>query len=333
MRRLRGAACAALAVWLCVCAGCGNKLPEDATTDFPTESASETAARSPLPDDISLSQIHTTDADCEPSTDDALTQTETVPSETAHVHAYASEVVAPTCTKGGYTVKTCACGNTIRTDETEPLGHAFDKPIILRASTCTVNGEQKNVCTRCGYSETVLSPRAPHDFTAWVITQNATESLKGEETCRCKVCGYTLTRLIPEKSAAVYTEAEEALAMLDLINASRKQAGVRPLAFDYARYVCAEVRAREATESFSHTRPNGEDFSTVVREQGCAAPDAWAENLQYSTNRENTIERAHEVLMASEEHRENILDPKYATVAICVLRCDKGTYIAQLFFS
>ena len=327
MRQARTAACIALAVWLCLCAGCGKAMHIDGTTET-VETSSGVAAVSP-------SLLGSTEPESiteEPSTD-TFSTTDEETTETKHTHIYTSEVIEPTCTKGGYTIRTCTCGDTMRTDETEALGHAFGKPVVLKASTCTANGTQKNVCTRCGYSETVPSPRAPHDFTAWVVTQQSTENLKGEESCRCKVCGYTITREIPERSAEVYTEAQEALEMLDLINEARKQAGVRPLAFDYERYVCAEVRAKESVNSFSHTRPNGEDFITVVKEQGCTVPDAWAENLQYSTNPQNPVQRAHDMLMASEEHKENILNPRYATVAIYVLRFDGGTYIAQLFFA
>ena len=51
-----------------------------------------------------------------------------------HVHSYTDNVKNPTCTEGGYTVHTCACGEQYTDSYTSALGHNY------------VNG----VCTRCG---------------------------------------------------------------------------------------------------------------------------------------------------------------------------------------
>ncbi|MBQ7800862.1 MAG: hypothetical protein IJ375_00895 [Oscillospiraceae bacterium] len=51
-----------------------------------------------------------------------------------HEHVYESVVTAPTCTEGGYTTYTCACGDSYTGDETEALGHTFVD------GTCTVCG-------------------------------------------------------------------------------------------------------------------------------------------------------------------------------------------------
>ena len=59
--------------------------------------------------------------------------------EPAHTHSYTAVVTPPTCTEGGYTTYTCACGDSYVADETPALGHNF------------VDG----VCTRCGERETV----------------------------------------------------------------------------------------------------------------------------------------------------------------------------------
>ncbi len=53
--------------------------------------------------------------------------------EDVHVHNYVADVTAPTCTEGGYTVYTCACGSRYVADEVPALGHDF------------VNGK----CSRC----------------------------------------------------------------------------------------------------------------------------------------------------------------------------------------
>ncbi|MGM9523402.1 MAG: leucine-rich repeat protein [Faecousia sp.] len=54
-----------------------------------------------------------------------------------HEHSYQTSVVSPTCTQGGYTLHSCACGDSYRDCYVDALGHNF------------VNG----ICTRCGIKE------------------------------------------------------------------------------------------------------------------------------------------------------------------------------------
>ena len=51
-----------------------------------------------------------------------------------HTHSYTAVVTAPTCTEGGYTTYTCACGDSYVNDHIDALGHNY----------------KKGVCTRCG---------------------------------------------------------------------------------------------------------------------------------------------------------------------------------------
>ena len=72
----------------------------------------------------------------------------------AHEHSYEAVITAPTCTEGGYTTYTCACGDTYVADETKALGHN-DGPIVVeneKPSTCTEGGYYDAVCycTVCG---------------------------------------------------------------------------------------------------------------------------------------------------------------------------------------
>ena len=74
-------------------------------------------------------------------------------------HDYISVVTNPTCTEGGYTTYTCACGDSYVGDETPALGHDF------------VDG----ICTRCGdpdpnYVEPVVNPFTDVPGGAWYET-------------------------------------------------------------------------------------------------------------------------------------------------------------------
>ena len=52
---------------------------------------------------------------------------------------------------------------------------------------------------------------------------------------------------------------------LELVNEERQKQGVGKLTVNNALYKGARVRAMECTEVFSHTRPNGESFYTVLK--------------------------------------------------------------------
>lgn len=54
-----------------------------------------------------------------------MSRTEEVLPKLTHTHVWTDEVVAPTCTEKGYTVHTCACGETYTDSETDALGHDF----------------------------------------------------------------------------------------------------------------------------------------------------------------------------------------------------------------
>lgn len=71
--------------------------------------------------------------------------------EKALGHDYKSEVTAPTCTEMGYTTNTCArCGDTTKTDYTEPAGHKPGDWIIDKEPTTDSEGSKHKECTVCG---------------------------------------------------------------------------------------------------------------------------------------------------------------------------------------
>ena len=82
----------------------------------------------------------------------AVTDTPETPEKPEHAHSYESVVTAPTCTEGGYTTYTCACGDTYVGDEVAALGH----DIISHTQTlptCTADGiEAGGECIRCDYT-------------------------------------------------------------------------------------------------------------------------------------------------------------------------------------
>ena len=151
-----------------------------------------------------------------------------------HVHAYQKEIVAPTCTEGGYTVYTCACGDSYEADRTEALGH--DYASVVAAPTCTQKGSTTFTCSRCGdsyvgdekdalghdYKAEVTAPTCTeggytvytcvrcgdshagdetdalgHDWGEGVVTKQPTETETGVRTYTCVRCGEKRTEPIP----------------------------------------------------------------------------------------------------------------------------------------
>lgn len=71
--------------------------------------------------------------------------------ENALGHDYKSEVTAPTCTEMGYTTNTCTrCGDTNKTDYTEPVGHKPGDWIIDKEPTTDSKGSKHKECENCG---------------------------------------------------------------------------------------------------------------------------------------------------------------------------------------
>lgn len=71
--------------------------------------------------------------------------------EKALGHDYKSEVTAPTCTEMGYTTNTCSrCGDTNKSDYTEPAGHKPGDWIIDKEPTTDSEGSKHKECTVCG---------------------------------------------------------------------------------------------------------------------------------------------------------------------------------------
>ena len=71
--------------------------------------------------------------------------------EKALGHDYKSAVTAPTCTEMGYTTNTCArCGDTNKSNYTEPAGHKPSDWIVDKQPTTDSEGSKHKECTVCG---------------------------------------------------------------------------------------------------------------------------------------------------------------------------------------
>lgn len=121
-----------------------------------------------------------------------------------------------------------------------------------------------------------------------------------------------------------------AAQVLALVNAQRARAGLGSLSLDPEASKAAGVRAREIQISFSHTRPDGRDFSTALSEAG-ASFRASGENIAYG---QRSAEQVMDVWMNSAGHRANILNPGYSRIGIGHVKDSRGVdHWVQLFLN
>ena len=118
--------------------------------------------------------------------------------------------------------------------------------------------------------------------------------------------------------------------VLKLVNAERKKAGLKEVKGMITLDKAATIRAQEITgadENFSHTRPNGNKWYTILAEVGIS-PMVAGENLAAG---QTSPEMVVSDWMASEDHKQNILDPEYDYVGLGYVKYNGYYYWAQIF--
>ncbi len=122
-----------------------------------------------------------------------------VTADSPHTHNWKEKSrVEPTCTKDGYAVYTCSCGQ--RKTETLPaLGHDWAEKVYTGHADCTHYGAFYWVCARCGaHSDTGNDKPLGHDWDGGVITKQPTETEEGEVTYTClRDPSHTKTETLP----------------------------------------------------------------------------------------------------------------------------------------
>lgn len=115
--------------------------------------------------------------------------------------------------------------------------------------------------------------------------------------------------------------------VLDLINKERKAEGLSSLTTTASLKSAAYKRAVETASVFSHTRPDGSSFSTVLGEYDITYM-ACGENIAYG---QKTPESVMESWMNSPGHRSNILSSKFGKVGIGYYVINNTPYWVQVF--
>lgn len=132
----------------------------------------------------------------------------------------------------------------------------------------------------------------------------------------------------PDNGESGETALSYARQIVKLVNEERAKAGLPALQLDADITAAANVRAKEITQKFSHTRPNGSSFSSVLKEQGVSFRGS-GENIAWG---QKSPEQVMNGWMNSDGHRANILNKNFKNIGVGHYQDENGVnYWVQLF--
>ena len=136
---------------------------------------------------------------------------------------------------------------------------------------------------------------------------------------------FTLIAIFGAVNVAAASNLDMAHVAVDMLNDLREDKGLQPL-----KWNPSEVRAKEITEEFSHTRPDGSTCFTVLKEFG----------LSYSTCGENIAmgtqmspQKAMEMWTNSPGHYKNMVNPDFEEIGLARYKIGDTIYWVQLFYT
>lgn len=122
-------------------------------------------------------------------------------------------------------------------------------------------------------------------------------------------------------------QATVAGQVLDIVNQNRSASGLHSLKLDSELCAAAQIRANEIVTSFSHTRPDGRKFSTVLTDNGIRFTAA-GENIAWG---QRSPEEVMDAWMGSDGHRANIMNAGYTKLGVGHVTVNGRQYWVQLF--
>lgn len=113
----------------------------------------------------------------------------------------------------------------------------------------------------------------------------------------------------------------------EITNNYRSLVGVSSLTLDSSLVEAASIRAKEISDSFSHTRPNGSSCFTVLSELGISYGTA-GENIAAGYSSSQSVM---EGWRSSSGHYQNIISSKFKKIGIGVNIINNQYYWVQIF--
>ena len=242
----------------------------------------------------------------------------------------------PNCTTG-YVCK--KCGYT----RGAPLGHDYT-PKCTQTSTCRRCGKvmpaaghtakpdctHGATCERCGE----FFPATGHLHTTVKNARQPTLTVAGYTgDVYCTDCGALVSKgeKIPATLDHVYPDEEKEL--LKMCNDLRKSAGLPALKWKEQIYPCAALRAHELEKKFSHDRPNGDAFFTVIEDLLGAKYDYTGVSETYSRYKSNRVDlnRVFNMWVNGSDINTSILSPNFKNGTVAIYHSDSNMFYIVLF--
>ena len=140
----------------------------------------------------------------------------------------------------------------------------------------------------------------------------------------------TTTITVQTTTSGDFIYSSEALEILKLDNEKRSAVGKSALVLDEALTKAANARAKELVTKFSHTRPNGTDYSTILSSFGVTSK-VTSEIIAWGYNSPKDVVDG---WMNSSVHKANILDTNnrgFTKVGIGYYNNNGTKYWVQIF--
>lgn len=131
--------------------------------------------------------------------------------------------------------------------------------------------------------------------------------------------GYSQSQNVDEDSYAY--------AVFGIVNRERSKNGQSELVWDEGLAYCAQERAYEIVEKFSHTRPDGSSCSTILAEEGISYMSS-GENIAYG---QRSPEEVMTGWMNSSGHKANILRSGFGRIGVGCAYVNGTLYWVQMF--
>lgn len=202
--------------------------------------------------------------------------------------------------------------------------------VALLLCGCTAKQSVENASTTTAATTTVLSTVA----TSGTMTAETTTTTAATTTTTVATVKSTTSTTKKKTAVTTGVRTDEIRQMerelFTLINEQRVKNGLEPYTLAEKYYDCVAVRAAEASVNWSHTRPDGTNFWTVLEEFDLM-PYGGAVNENLG-RKFVTAQSVVDTWMKSDGHRKNILSEQFEQTCIAVISTGDGMYCAAQLF-
>ena len=195
-------------------------------------------------------------------------------------------------------------------EEAVTLEEGESGTVTATGITVEVDGDTVTITPEKSGTVTITASRANRDPVSATVKVTATPPI-----------------VLPDVDTETY--AKDAAEIIRLTNEYRKANGLSALAHVELLDIPATLRAEEAGEVWSHTRPDGTNFHTVFAQCGLKYT-AYGENL-FAVNAEYTPAQVLEEWQDSPAHNENLLRENFNGIGVGVAKVKGEYYYCQLF--